>query len=285
MNEALEILTLAPREWPAILKTRKLWKVEALFGIFYLFRFPSFDIWLQTRKLPRPREDFRYGETPYMTGLKLVKMAGINKDDVLYDLGSGRGKFCFLAHLASGCQTVGMEMLPSYTIIADRIKKMLRLDGIEFRSEDFLEKDISKATVLFTAATSWSPTTKERLLERVEELKPGTRWLSVGWELRHPLLDLKSAQELLFSWGHENAWLYTVKDHSNVSGQDASETEASISNGDSGSNADSRESEAFLKAAAEVAGALEISESSENEEIAEISEELPSNSEGTNADG
>ncbi len=219
MNEALEILTLSPREWPAILKTRGLWKAEALFFIYYLFRFPSFDIWLQIRKLPRPREDFRYGETPYMTGLKLVKMAGINKDDVLYDLGSGRGKFCFLAHLATGCQTLGMEMLESYNIIANRIKRNLRLEGIEFRHDDFLEADLSKATVLFTAATSWSPTTKERLLDRVEELAPGTRWLSVGWELRHPLLDLKSAQELLFSWGRENAWLYTVKEHSCASAE------------------------------------------------------------------
>lgn len=213
MNEIIEILTLGPRELPALLKTEKLWKVEALYWVYYLFRFYSFDIWLQRREVPRPPEDFRFGETPYRTGLKLLEMVKAGPTDVLYDLGAGRGKLVFLAALATGGRAIGLEMLASYTLIGNRMVRNLRLEGrVEFRHSDFLEADLGEATILFTAGTSWAATTKERLLERADELAAGTRWISVGCEQRHPRLDLVAADRLLFSWGFDNAFIYVVKD-------------------------------------------------------------------------
>jgi len=213
LREAWEILTLAPREWPALFRVPTLWKVESLFGALYLLRLPSWDIWLQTRHLTRPKEDFRFGETPYSAGLEILKEAGIGPHDVFYDLGAGKGKMTFLAALATGCRAVGLEMLASYTLIAQRIVGALCLEGrAEFRHADFLNADLGEATVLYAAASSWSEATRELLLERIAGLTPGTRWISVGWECRHPALELLSARRLLFSWGRDNAWFYRVRD-------------------------------------------------------------------------
>lgn len=211
LREALEILTLAPREWPSLLRVPGLWKVEALFGAFYLLRLPSWEIWLQTRDLARPREDFRFGETPYPAGLEILREAKVAPQDVFYDLGAGKGKMTFLAALATGCRAVGLEMLASYTLVARRIVGHLGLEGrAEFRHADFLKADLGEATVLYAAASSWSQSTRERLLERIAGLSPGTRWISVGWECRHPALELLSARRLLFSWGRDTAWFYRV---------------------------------------------------------------------------
>ncbi len=211
--ESFDILTTGIREWPVYFKVSKLWKVSSLLALYNLFRFPSWDIWMQTHNIPRPSEDFRFGETPYMTGLKIIKMAKITESDVFYDLGAGRGKMTFLTALATGCRAVGLEFLASYTLIANRIIRQLHLEGqAELRHADILKENLGEATVLYTAASSWSATTRERMLERVPELASGTRWISVGWELRHPQLELISAQRLLFSWGYDNAWLYVVKD-------------------------------------------------------------------------
>ena len=213
MKEIWDILTLGFREWPIILfKVKGHLKVDILYGIYYLFRLPSLDIWLQRRLSSRPPEDFRFGETPYNTGLKLLEMAKVTKDDLFIDLGSGRGKMVFLAALAKGCQSKGIEMLPSYNILASRIAKNTKLTGrVQFLNDDFLTCDLTGATVIFTACTSWSQLTRDLLLDRVEELDEGTRWLSVGREQRHPDLELIKADRLLFSWGYENIWLYTVK--------------------------------------------------------------------------
>ena len=211
--EALDILTTGPREWPAYFKVPKLWQVGSLFWVYYLFRFHSYDIWMQCHNLPRPSEDFRFGETPFNTGLILLKMARVSERDVFYDLGAGRGKMTFLAALAGNCRAVGLEMLASYCLLGNRIIGNLHLEGqVEMRHADILEENLGEATILYSAASSWSALTKERMLERVEELAPGTRWISVGWELRHKRLELRSARRLLFSWGYDNAWLYEVKD-------------------------------------------------------------------------
>ncbi len=212
MRETLEILTLGPREWPALRRVPGLLKVEALFWAFYLLRFPAWEIWLQTRSLSRPREDFRFGETPYPTGLEILREAGVGPEDVFYDLGAGKGKMTFLAALASGCRAVGLEMLASYTLVGNRMVRALRLaDRVEFRHADFLVEDLGPATVLYTAASSWSQATRDALLARAGELRPGTRWISVGWECRHPRLELLSARRLLFSWGRDTAWFYRVR--------------------------------------------------------------------------
>ena len=212
MREALEILTLGPREWPTLARVPGLWRVEALFWAFYLLRAPSLDIWLQTRDLPRPPEDFRFGETPYSTGLELLREARVGPGDVLYDLGAGRGKMTFLAALATGARAVGLELLASYPLLGNRMVAALGLGGrVEFRHADFLREDLSEATVLYTAASSWSPSTRAALLARTDGLAPGTRWISVGWELRHERLELVSARRLLFSWGRDQAWIYKVR--------------------------------------------------------------------------
>ncbi|MBQ7529849.1 hypothetical protein IJT10_08145 [bacterium] len=213
MKEVWDILTLSFREWPTILKIKKLWIVELLYVLYYLVRLPSFDIWLQRRLIPdRAAEDFRYGETPYHTGLKLLQLAEVKEEDNFLDLGSGRGKMVFLAALATGCQARGVEMLPSYNILANRIKKNAHLDDrLQFLDDDFLECDLTGANVIFTACTSWSQLTRDLLLDRVDELSEGTRWISVGREQKHPNLKLWQSGKLLFSWGYENFWIYKVE--------------------------------------------------------------------------
>jgi len=212
LREALEILTLGPREWPALWRVPGLVKVEALFFAFYLLRFPAWEIWLQTRDLSRPREDFRFGETPYPAGLEILRQAEVGPEDVFYDLGAGKGKMTFLAALACGCRAVGLEMLASYTLVGNRMVRTLKLtDRVDFRHADFLNADLGEATVLYTAASSWSQPTREALLARADQLAPGTRWISVGWECRHPRLELLKARRLLFSWGWDCAWFYRVR--------------------------------------------------------------------------
>lgn len=210
MREALEILALGPREWGPLARVPGLWKVEALFWRYYLVRFHSLDIWLQTRDLGRPPEDFQFGETPYFTGLQILQEAKVGPGDVFVDLGCGRGKMTFLAHLATGCRAVGVEMLASYVLVARRMVKTLRLEAVEFRHGDLLNTDVSEATVLYMTAPTWSEETRQALLERADEVQPGARWISVGWECRHPRLNLLSARRLLFSWGRETAWIYEV---------------------------------------------------------------------------
>ena len=212
MKEFWDVLTLCFREWPVLFKVKKLWKVELLMWLYYLLRLPGFDIWLQRRLVDRPADDFRFGDTPYQTGLKILQKAKVTENDLFMDLGSGRGKMVFLAALACHCQSVGIELLPSYNILCNRIAGNVHLeDQVQFLNDDFLECDLTGVSVIFTACTTWSEMTHDLLLDRVEELPDGVRWISAGQEQRHPDLNLVGADTLLFSWGYEDVWFYEVK--------------------------------------------------------------------------
>ncbi len=212
MNESLEVLLLGPREWRPLFHVRRLWQVEALYWGHYLARFAPLDIWLQTRGLGRSRDDFRFGETPWATGLELLKLAEVGPEDTFYDLGAGRGKMVFLAALASGCQAVGIELLGGYNYVSRRLARWLKIENAVFRDEDFLRTDLSPASVVYLAGTTWSAETRERLGERLDTLSPGCRVLSVSHECKRPRLELVGESQHLFSWGRAKVYRYRVSD-------------------------------------------------------------------------
>ncbi len=208
MRNQFEILFLGPREWRPLFHVRKLGQVEALFWAHYLGRFAPLDIWLQTRGVQRSKDDFRFGETPWSTGLELLQDVG--PQDVLYDLGAGRGKLVFLAALATGCRAVGIELLGGYNYVSRRIARWLKIDNAEFRDEDFLRTDLSQATVVYLAGTTWSQDTRDKLSLRLDTLSEGCRVISIHHEWQRPHLEPLGVSEHLFSWGRQKVYRYRV---------------------------------------------------------------------------
>ncbi len=210
MWESLEVLFLGPREWGPLARIRGLWKVEALFWAHYFWRFAPLDIWLQARTLGRPFGDFRYGETLWCSGAEILKEAGVGPEDHLVDLGCGRGKMVFLARILTGARATGVELLPGYLYVARRIARWLKLDKVRFLGQDFADVDLRKATVVYVAGSIFADETREDLKCLVDDLAPGSQWLSVSWPMEHPSLVLESSNEYLFSWGRETVFRYRV---------------------------------------------------------------------------
>jgi cyclopropane fatty-acyl-phospholipid synthase-like methyltransferase len=142
----------------------------------------------------------KYANTTYVPTAdeviyKMFDMAKVNKDDVVFDLGCGDNRICYMAAKKFGCRGVGIEINP------DRIREAMEqyekhnggkefgklLSLVELRHGDALKvKDISDATVVVMYMFPefmdlWFPIAKEKL-------KPGTRIVSHdyswhnGWE-------------------------------------------------------------------------------------------------------
>jgi len=206
----LDLLLLGPREAPTFWRIPCLLSVEALYWAHYTFRFLPADIWLQGKKLTRPFKDFRFGETPWCTGEAILREAQIGSQDLFVDLGCGRGKMVFLAHLLSGAKSRGVELLPTYVKIARRMAGQLHLTGVTFQQRDFTQVNLHDATIVYVAGSVFEPETHETLLELVSQLREGATWMSVGWQCTHPDLVLISENNYLFSWGRENLYRYRV---------------------------------------------------------------------------
>ncbi len=117
---------------------------------------------------------------------KMLELAGVNRKDVVYDLGCGDGRIVIAAAKRHGARGVGIDLDP------ERIEEAAsgaRKAGVEsrvsFRLEDVMKSDFSGATVVTLYLLPESNALLRPLLEK--QLKPGTRVVShnysiPGWE-------------------------------------------------------------------------------------------------------
>ena len=95
------------------------------------------------------REEIPFVPTPIEVIDSMLELAEVKKGDMLYDLGSGDGRIVIRAAKKYGIHAVGIEMDRS---LLDQARRDAKSAGVtrlvEFRSEDALKANISKATVI-----------------------------------------------------------------------------------------------------------------------------------------
>jgi cyclopropane fatty-acyl-phospholipid synthase-like methyltransferase len=103
-----------------------------------------------------PREEIPFVPTPVEVIDKMLELAEVKKGDVVYDLGSGDGRIVIRAAQKFGVRAVGIEM-DSWLLA--KARKDAKAAGVthlvEFRAQDALKADISKATVVTLYMLPW----------------------------------------------------------------------------------------------------------------------------------
>jgi len=124
--------------------------------------------------LEHPQDLAPFVATPLPIAEKMLELAGVGEDDVVYDLGCGDGRIVILAARKFGARGVGIDFNPK------RIEESLQgaveagvSDRTEFRLGDVMKADFSDATVV----TVYQGAEINRKLEEkfLKELKPGSR--------------------------------------------------------------------------------------------------------------
>jgi predicted RNA methylase len=115
--------------------------------------------------------------TPLRTVRKMLDMAQVGPDDVLYDLGCGDGRTLVTAARRYGARVVGVEIDPLRYAWCQLLITLLGLrDRVQIVYGDLFEQDLSKANVLTCYLLSSTNKRLERKLKR--ELRPETRVIS-----------------------------------------------------------------------------------------------------------
>jgi len=90
-----------------------------------------------------------YVATPMSVVEKMLEMAELDKDDVLYDIGSGDGRIVITAAKKYGARGVGLELDPQLIEKSTSNAKEAGVDHlVEFRMEDGTKANLSEATVV-----------------------------------------------------------------------------------------------------------------------------------------
>jgi SAM-dependent methyltransferase len=108
---------------------------------------------------------------------QMLELAGVTKDDVVYDLGSGDGRIVVLAAQKYGAGGGGSELAPRLVEISRQVARDAQVtDRVRFVEGDLFAADISEATVVTLFLSTSVNNELEPKLRR--ELKPGTRIVS-----------------------------------------------------------------------------------------------------------
>lgn len=127
----------------------------------------------QTQTEPR-QPDAPYVPTPQEVVDQMLKLAKVQKGDVLYDLGSGDGRIPITAAREYGARGVGIDIDPKLVEAATENAKQAGVsDLVEFRQQDLFKASFSDATVL---TLYLFPEMNAKLRpQMLKQLKPGTR--------------------------------------------------------------------------------------------------------------
>lgn len=100
-----------------------------------------------------PGEDsfmsYGYEGTDYRHARDILRFIKPSEDDVVYDIGSGYGRFVFYGALTTNAQFRGIELIKRRHENAEKIKKDFGIENAQFINENALNVDISDGTVFY----------------------------------------------------------------------------------------------------------------------------------------
>jgi ubiquinone/menaquinone biosynthesis C-methylase UbiE len=134
-----------------------------------------------------PAQERGYPEVPYVPTPPevveaMLRLAGVNSADRLYDLGCGDGRIVVLAAKKFGARATGVDIDKERIEDATRNAKDNGVVGkVDFIQQDLFQAEISDATVVtLYLLSSVNMRLRPKLLK---ELKPGTRVVSHSFDM------------------------------------------------------------------------------------------------------
>lgn len=121
-----------------------------------------------------------YIPTPKIIVRQMLSLAGLRKNENLYDLGAGDGRILVEGVRGFGAKGTGVEIDPERI---QRLRERLQSTGVTANviQDDFMNVDLSPADVI---AIYLSDSVNARLAKKLEhELRAGTRIVSLDYTL------------------------------------------------------------------------------------------------------
>jgi SAM-dependent methyltransferase len=131
---------------------------------------------------PKKSLDVPYVPTTEAAVDAMLKLAGVTKNDIVYDLGCGDGRIVIEAAKQYGARGVGIDIDPQRIAEANANAKRVGVEKlVRFEENDLFKADFKEATVVtLFLLSSVNQRLKPKLLA---ELKPGTRVVSNTFDM------------------------------------------------------------------------------------------------------
>ena len=145
--------------------------------------------------------------TPMEVVTKMLEVAGVTSEDIVYDLGSGDGRIVIMAAEKFGAKSVGVEL---DRLLAEDSQERAQKLGLQERvtivQGDLYQTDIKPATVVTVYLLADANEKLRPLLEK--NLRPGTR--VIAHDIRIPGWSWSSTETVQVGGGTHFVYLYRI---------------------------------------------------------------------------
>jgi precorrin-6B methylase 2 len=153
--------------------------------------------------------DVIYVPTPQEVVDKMLELAQVTKDDLVYDLGCGDGRIVVTAAKKYGCKAIGFDVAKKRILESlENVKKNNVGNLVEIQQKDIFTLDLSKANVITLYLL---PELNVKLIPQLEKLKPGSRIVSHDFDMEgvkpDQVVEVKTSGE---SWNEHTIYLWTT---------------------------------------------------------------------------
>ncbi len=163
-----------------------------------------------------------YGECTPESVQHLLAITGAKPGEVFVDLGSGTGKMVvFAAFFLPLKKSVGVELLPELHEAAQMVGRRYqeeiqpqladdrRETELEYRLGDIFDADLSDADIVVShCCTCFDDSLMQKLSDKLESCKPGTRIVTITRGLSSPAFESVSVTPIQMGWGQATANAY-----------------------------------------------------------------------------
>ncbi|HLJ94184.1 MAG TPA: TIGR03000 domain-containing protein [Gemmataceae bacterium] len=132
----------------------------------------------QSKEVRKPKRepDIFFLPTPQAVVDRMLELADLKKDDVVYDLGCGDGRFVVTAAEKYGVKATGFDIDPERVKDSlENVKKHHVEKLVTIKEADIFELDLRPASVVTLYLL---PELNEKLMPQLSKLRPGSRILS-----------------------------------------------------------------------------------------------------------
>ena len=208
----VELFSLGARGW--------WWRLHWAAMRHFFLDPPARVVMRESPALGLPSGQCVYGETPVLTYVTLMRLAGITRDDMVIDLGCGRGLGLMGAALFYGVRARGIEIVPTLLERARKVAHDVGLEGqVTWTCGDILEEDLSEGSIFYVASTTFDRRIMSLLSDRLAEVgrqraREGRSPLTVFTLTRelHPPFAVTWSHRYPMTWGWATVYCHHLEE-------------------------------------------------------------------------
>lgn len=155
---------------------------------------------------------YQYGETPLKSFVKIIKHISLQPNDRFFEIGAGRGRIAFWMAIFKKVEVVGIERIPLFVSIANKIAQQFCLSSVSFVCRDILDVDYTQANCIYICGTCFEEEIIYKLIhKKFNTLKSGTCVITVSYSLldytENNTYRIDKEVEVTFPWGKTVAYI------------------------------------------------------------------------------